>query len=129
MLPQTVRIFVCTTPQDMRRSFDGLALAARELLGEDPQSGALFAFVGKRATRLKLLWWDRNGYCLQYKRLRAPWKGGMWNVNPKKGGMGTPILLRGSSPSGGDPRSEMRGDGARWNGPTGEAVTLGLGQG
>ena len=69
MLPSAVRIFVCTTPQDMRRSFDGLALATRELLGEDPQSGALFVFRGKTAARLKVLWWDRNGYCVLYKRL------------------------------------------------------------
>ena len=69
MLPASVRIFVCTTPQDMRRSFDGLALAAQQLLGEDPQSGAVFIFVGRSRTRLKLLWWDRNGYCVLYKRL------------------------------------------------------------
>lgn len=53
----------------MRRSFDGLSLAAREHLGEDPQSGALFAFVNKRRNRLKILWFDRNGYCILYKRL------------------------------------------------------------
>lgn len=69
MLPGTVRIYVCTTPQDMRRSFDRLALAAKEVTGEEPQSGALFVFVGKRPTRIKVLWWDRNGYCLLYKRL------------------------------------------------------------
>lgn len=69
MLPANVRIFVCTTPQDMRRSFDRLALAARELLGEDPRSGALFVFVSRSATRVKVLWWDKNGYCLLYKRL------------------------------------------------------------
>jgi transposase len=68
MLPTSVRIFVCTVPQDMRRSFDGLCLAAKELLGEDPQSGSLYVFVGKRPTRVKILWWDRNGYCLLYKR-------------------------------------------------------------
>ena len=69
MIPTSVRIFVCTEPQDMRRSFDGLALAAREILGVDPQSGALLCFVNKRNNRLKVLWWDRNGYCLLYKRL------------------------------------------------------------
>ena len=68
-LPANVRILVCTQPYDLRRSFDGLALAARTLLGEDPQSGAIFAFANKRMNRLKLLWWDRNGYCLLYKRL------------------------------------------------------------
>ena len=69
MIPASVRIFVCTEPQDMRRSFDGLALATQQVLAEDPQSGALFCFVNKRANRLKILWWDRNGYCLLYKRL------------------------------------------------------------
>lgn len=53
----------------MRRAFDGLSLAAQEHLGEDPQSGALFVFVNKRRNRVKVLWFDRNGYCLLYKRL------------------------------------------------------------
>lgn len=69
MIPASVRIFVCREPVDLRRSFDGLALAAKERLGEPPQSGALFCFLNKRANRLKVLWWDRNGYCLLYKRL------------------------------------------------------------
>jgi transposase len=69
MLPAGVRIFLCTMPQDMRRSFDGLGLVVQQVLGEDPQSGALFVFVSKRATRVKVLWFDRNGYCLLYKRL------------------------------------------------------------
>ena len=69
MIPSSVRIFVCTEPQDMRRSFDGLARVTREVLGEDPQAGALFCFVNKRANRLKILWWDQNGYCLLCKRL------------------------------------------------------------
>ena len=69
MIPAHVRIFVCTEPVDLRRSFDGLALAARERLGHDPRAGGLFAFVNRRANRLKILWFDRNGYCLLYKRL------------------------------------------------------------
>ena len=69
MLPWSVRIFVCTAPKDMRRSFEGLALAASQLLGQDPRSGALFVFINKRSTRAKVLWWDANGYCLLYKRL------------------------------------------------------------
>jgi len=64
-----VRIFVCTQPVDLRRSFDGLALATRQMLGEDPRSGALFCFLNRRSNRLKVLWFDRNGYCLLYKRL------------------------------------------------------------
>jgi transposase len=69
VIPASVRIFVCTQPLDLRRSFDGLALATRQVLGEDPQSGALFCFLNRRSNRLKVLWWDRNGYCLLYKRL------------------------------------------------------------
>jgi transposase len=53
----------------MRRSFDTLAQVVREHLHEEPQSGALYVFVGKRPVRVKVLWWDRNGYCLLYKRL------------------------------------------------------------
>jgi transposase len=69
MLPPSVRILVCLQPQDMRRSFDTLAQVVREQLHEEPQSGALYVFVGKRPVRVKVLWWDRNGYCLLYKRL------------------------------------------------------------
>jgi transposase len=71
MLPAHVRILLCTAPQDFRKSFDGLALITRQMLGEDPQSGTLFAFVNRGLTRLKILWWDRNGYCLLYKRLHG----------------------------------------------------------
>jgi transposase len=69
MLPLGVRILVCTTPQDMRKSYDTLAAVVREALHEEPQSGSLYVFVGKRPTRVKVLWWDRNGYCLLCKRL------------------------------------------------------------
>ena len=69
MLPTSPRIFVCTQPVDMRRSIDGLAACARDVLHLDPESGALFLFTGKRATTLKALWWDKTGYCILYKRL------------------------------------------------------------
>jgi transposase len=53
----------------MRRSFDALALVVRESLSLDPESGALFVFASKRSNRVKVLWFDRNGYCILYKRL------------------------------------------------------------
>jgi transposase len=87
MLPAGVRIFLCTEPQDMRRSFDGLGLVTRQLLGEDPQSGALYVFVGKRPTRAKVMWWDRNGYCMLYKRLHRS----LFRV-PDTGGAAGPAL-------------------------------------
>ncbi len=73
MIPGQVRIFVCTERQDMRRSFDALSLAVRERLALDPESGALFVFASKRGNRLKVLWFDRSGYVVLYKRLeRGP---------------------------------------------------------
>ena len=69
MIPGSVRVFVCTERQDMRRSFDALALAVRDRLALDPESGALFVFASRRGNRLKVLWFDHNGYCLLYKRL------------------------------------------------------------
>ena len=71
MIPTSVRIFVCTERQDMRRSFDALALAVREVLSLDPESGALFVFASKRGNRIKVLWFDHNGYCMLYKRLHG----------------------------------------------------------
>jgi transposase len=71
VIPTSVRIFVCTERQDMRRSFDALALVVRERLALDPQSGALFVFASKRGNRAKVLWFDHNGFCILYKRLHA----------------------------------------------------------
>jgi len=69
MIPAELRIFVCTEPVDMRLGFDRLAATVRERIGEDPLGGGLYIFSNRGATRLKLLWFDRNGLCLLYKRL------------------------------------------------------------
>ena len=68
MIAANVPIYVALDPVDMRKSFDALALCVREL-GHDPQCGALYVFAGKSGTRLKVLWFHQNGYCLLYKRL------------------------------------------------------------
>jgi transposase len=68
-LPLPVRIFLCTQPADMRKSFDGLAQMVREFLDTDPLSGHLFVFRSKRGDRLKLLYWDTDGLAIWYKRL------------------------------------------------------------
>ena len=70
-LPLPVRIFLCTRHADMRKSFDGLAQMVREFLGADPLSGHLFVFRNKRGDRLKVLWWDRDGLAIFYKRLES----------------------------------------------------------
>ncbi|HRI09858.1 MAG TPA: IS66 family insertion sequence element accessory protein TnpB [Nannocystaceae bacterium] len=63
------RVFLCTEPQDMRRGFDRLAQVVLKVMGGDPRSGDLFVFTSRGGDRVKLLWWDRNGYAVLYKRL------------------------------------------------------------
>ena len=63
------RVFLCTSPADMRKGFDSLAALVRDYLGNDPLSGHLFLFVSRGRDRLKLLYWDSDGYALWYKRL------------------------------------------------------------
>jgi transposase len=68
-LPASVRIYVAAEAVDLRRGFDGLAAAARSVMGADPLSGHIFCFLNRRKNRIKLLVWDRTGYLLLYKRL------------------------------------------------------------
>lgn len=68
-LPANVRLYLCTTPTDMRKSFDGLHTLVRQVFELDPLDGHLFLFVNRRRDRIKLLWWDRDGLALWYKRL------------------------------------------------------------
>ena len=68
-LPPTVRVFLCLSPADMRRSLDGLAALTREVIREDPLSGHLFVYFNRRRDRVKILFWDRSGLALYYKRL------------------------------------------------------------
>jgi transposase len=67
--PPTVRIFLATQPIDSRLSFDGLAEQVRQHLSGDPLSGHLFVFRNKRSDRVKLLYWDEDGFVILYKRL------------------------------------------------------------
>lgn len=64
-----VRVHLYGRPVDMRKSFDGLYALARHGLGLDPLSGHLFVFINRRATQMKVLYWDRTGFCLWAKRL------------------------------------------------------------
>ncbi len=67
--PAAIRIYVAVQPVDMRKSFNGLWSAVSDRLHEDPKSGALFAFINKERTRLKLLYWDGTGVWVLAKRL------------------------------------------------------------
>ena len=68
-LSPNVRIYLASEPVDLRKGFDGLSGAARDIIRQDPLSGHLFVFINKRANRMKLLVWQRSGFLLLYKRL------------------------------------------------------------
>ena len=71
-----VRVYLACGVTDMRRSIDGLSALVETVIKEAPGSGAIFGFRGRRADRVKLLWWDGQGFCLFYKILERghfPW--------------------------------------------------------
>jgi len=74
-LPGKTRVFLCTQPTDMRKSFDGLMGLVETILDQDPLSGHLFLFINRRRDRLKAMWWDHDGLAIFYKRLeRGTWQ-------------------------------------------------------
>lgn len=76
-----VRVWLYARPTDMRKQFDGLAVLARNRLDEDPMSGHLFVFINRRRSYMKVLYFDRGGYCLWCKRLEQ----GQFNYDAARG--------------------------------------------
>jgi transposase len=70
-LPASVRVYLCLSPCDMRRSFDGLHALVRDHLQLDAFAGHLYLFANRRKDRLKILYWDRSGFAIWAKRLEA----------------------------------------------------------
>ena len=68
-IPRQVKIFVALQPTDMRRGFPGLSGEVQATLEEDPLSGHLFLFRNRRRDRIKILFWDGDGYVIYYKLL------------------------------------------------------------
>lgn len=68
-LPHAVRVFLHTPPTDLRKGFDALSGLVTTAFSQDPTSGHLFLFVNRRRDRLKILYWDRDGLAIWYKRL------------------------------------------------------------
>lgn len=63
------KVFLASEPVDLRRGHDGLCALVRSVLVLDPFAGHLFVFVGRRGDRIKVLFWDRGGFVVYYKRL------------------------------------------------------------
>jgi transposase len=66
-----IRVHLYGRPADMRKSYNGLYALTRQELQQDPLSGHLFVFVNRRANQMKVLYWDRTGFCVWAKRLEA----------------------------------------------------------
>ncbi len=78
LVPSGVRAHIALGVTDLRKGLDGLAMLVQEVLKQDPFSGHLFAFRGRKANLIKILFWDGSGLCLFTKRLedrRFPWPG------------------------------------------------------
>jgi transposase len=70
-LPAGTRVWLAAGVTDMRKGFDSLAAQVQSILGQDPFSGHVFCFRGRRGDLVKLLWWDGDGLCLFAKRLEG----------------------------------------------------------
>lgn len=70
-LPAALKVYLCTYPCDMRRGFDGLSMLVKQVIGCNPLLGHLFVFCNRRSDRVKILYWDRDGWAIWYKRLEA----------------------------------------------------------
>jgi transposase len=71
-LPHSVRVFLHAPATDLRKGFDALSGLVTTAFSQDPTSGHLFLFVNRRRDRLKILYWDRDGLAIWYKRLETP---------------------------------------------------------
>ena len=69
LLPRSVRIYVATSPANLRKSFEGLSNAVRCELARDPLSGHVFLFLNRRHNQVKMLIWTRGGFTIVHKRL------------------------------------------------------------
>ena len=69
MLPPAVRVYVAAEPTDLRKSFDGLSALVAARFGQDPLCGHLFVFRNRRGDQVRVLYWDRTGYCILAKKL------------------------------------------------------------
>ncbi len=69
LIPESVKIFVSTSPTDLRKSWNGLSNLAESVIRQDPLSGHVFVFFNRSRDRVKILWWHRGGFNLFCRRL------------------------------------------------------------
>lgn len=87
MMPNNMKILLCSSPTDMRKSINGLCFLVDGELGENPSCGTFYVFCNRIRDKLKILYWDGNGFCLLYKRLekgrfKIPMKAHNLVINP-----------------------------------------------
>jgi len=95
-----IRVFVYGQPVSMRLSYDGLYALTRHAMKQDPLSGNLFAFINRRATQIKVLYFDRTGWCVWAKRLEQGRLIGNWHAvtTREMDWTGLKLLLEGIEP-------------------------------
>jgi transposase len=95
-----VRVFLYGQPVSMRLSFDGLYALAKHVMHQNPLLGNLFAFINRRATQIRVLYFDRNGLCVWSKRLEQGRLVGNWAdvTNCEMDWTGLKLLLEGIEP-------------------------------
>lgn len=69
VIPRAVRVYIATSPVNLRKSFEGLSNEVRAVLAKDPLAGHVFVFLNRRRNQVKLLVWTRGGYTIVHKRL------------------------------------------------------------
>jgi transposase len=70
-LPSSVKLYLATEPTDLRKSFGGLSTLVEGTFGMSAMTGDLFVFLNRRGTQVRILFWDRDGFCVLMKRLEA----------------------------------------------------------
>ena len=95
-----LRVYLYGQPADLRRSFDGLQALVRQGLGGDPLDGGLYVFINRRGNQIRVLYFDRSGFCLWAKRLEAGRFIGDWRCvrNRAMDWTGLKLLLEGIEP-------------------------------
>lgn len=67
--PAGVKLYLANEPADMRKSFSGLSMLVEHTFGLDAMAGHLFVFLNRRGNQVKILFWDRDGFCIVAKKL------------------------------------------------------------